>query len=219
MSASRFLRRTAAAALAASFVFAQAGAAQAQSIDNLGRPSPAALQQMRDFAHQPFIGPVTRGALEKAADFFEGTGKPGVELPEKDAPVFTQFGWPTISARCIGGTQTATGTAIAVPGPALLPLPGVAKGETAFVFTALGTGALAKEQREPITVNWFNLTTRKGGVTVLGNGGINPTGPATVNGTAATDSGTVVAWLSGSVAIEDGTVCTFLPTAAVVQVP
>lgn len=222
--------RSVVAALAAAACLATATpAAQAQSIDSLGRPTPAVLNQIRDFANQSFVGPTTRSALLKAADFFEGTGKPGVELPVADAPIFTQFGWPTVAGNCIGGTQRATGTAIAVPGPALLPLPGVAAGETAFVFTALGTGKLAAEQPAPMNVNWININTRESGVTKLGDGGINPTGPATVTGTAHTGSGTVLAWLSGAVTVETGEVneagqpitaqCNFLPTGAVVHVP
>ena len=107
------------------------------------------------------------------------------------------------------------GSAIAVPGPAEIPAPGAAEGQTAFVFTALGTAPAAPEQGG-MTVNWANINTLRTGATSLGNHGINPDGPATLSGTADTGHGTVVAVVSGTVHTEDGP-CTFIPTAAIID--
>ncbi|WP_047239932.1 Rv1157c family protein [Corynebacterium epidermidicanis] len=191
-------------------------------IDHLGRPAPHILRQVRDFAQQPWVPEQARNSLLAAVAFYEGGGESGVALPE-NAPQFTQFVWPTVSARCIGGQLDATGTAIAVPGPVEIPAPGAQHGETAFVFTALGTGPVAPEQHSAMTVQWLNLNTFKFGTTPLTYHGINPQGPATVSGTGQTGYGQVVAWLSGglSVAGTDQTApstCNFAPTAATFRV-
>lgn len=188
------------------------------SIDHLGRPAPHILQQLRDFAGQPFVPEPTRTMILAAVGFFAGGGEGGVPLPE-NGPVFAQFGWPTVAARCIGGQLDATGTAIAVPGPAEIPAPGAGAGETVFLFTALGTGPLASEQHTAMRVDWVNINTWQRGSTPLVFNGVNPDGPATVSGTAQTGHGTVLAWLSGGVSVDgvDGapaSTCNFAPTAA-----
>ncbi|MCK7675715.1 hypothetical protein [Corynebacterium pygosceleis] len=190
-------------------------------LDHLGRPAPHILRQIRDFAAQDFIPEKVRDMLLAAVGFFEGGDKPGVPLPE-DAPVFAQFGWPTVADNCIGGESRATGTAIAVPGPADLPLPGVPAGHATFVFTALGTDRVAEEQRTSMQVRWFNISNLRTGVTPLGYTGINPDGPATVAGTADTGPGTVVALLDGGITTTDThgdtATCTFLPTTGIFDV-
>lgn len=211
------------AGITASLLAAPAAAADGSSlppapIDHLGRPAPHVLQQVRGFANQPWVPMPAKNALLAAVAFYEGGGKPGAELPT-DAPHFNQFYWPTVSAKCIGGQLDATGSAIAVPGPVEIPAPGAGVGETAFVFTALGTGPVAKEQHIAMQVQWLNLNTLRFGSTPLVNNGINPTGPATISGSAATGRGTVVAWLSGGVSIEGteqapASTCNFAPTAA-----
>lgn len=194
-------------------------AAGTAPVDDLGRPSPRVLTMVEDFAHQPGMPDEVSGTLLSLVGFFRGTGEPGAEVPQ-DGPVFTQFGWPTVARKCIGGTENAVGTAIAVPGPAPIPLPGVPASQTGFVFTALGTGP-AVPGDTAMQVNWLNVSTGKMGQTPLRPGTINNDGPGTVNGLADTGSGTVVAVLSGAVTTqeESGTAdCEFAPTVGLTTV-
>uniref|UniRef100_A0ABS1FN99 Secreted protein n=1 Tax=Corynebacterium antarcticum TaxID=2800405 RepID=A0ABS1FN99_9CORY len=189
-------------------------------VDHLGRPAPHILQQLRDLAAQEFLPEKIRDMLLAAVGFFEGGGEPGAPLPE-NAPVFAQFGWPTVAENCIGGENRATGTAIAVPGPADLPLPGVPAGHATFVFTALGTGRVAENQQASMQVRWINISNLRTGVTPLTYTGINPDGPATIAGTADTGTGTIVALLDGGVTTTgDGgdSTCRFLPTTGIFDV-
>lgn len=184
-------------------------------LDELGRPTPQTQAQVRDFANQPWVPAEMRSAILSGLAFSVGAnGDGGPALPD-NAPTFTQFYWPTVSGSCIGGELDAVGSAIAVPGPAEIPAPGAGPGQTAFVFTALGTSPAATEQGG-MNVTWFNLDTGQNGVTPLGNYGINPDGPATLSGTANTGHGTVVALVSGDVRTQDAT-CNFIPTAAIID--
>ncbi|WP_315042114.1 hypothetical protein [Corynebacterium argentoratense] len=184
-------------------------------VDHLGRPTQPVLDHLRGVINNPALPQPLRDKLATAVGFIEGTGTPGVDIPE-GAPRIAQFAWPTIAGNCING-QKATGTAIAVPGPADLPLPGVDDGHTAFIFTALGTDPVAQPDASTMRVDWINLSTGTRGSTPLSFGGINPDGPATINATANTGRGTIAAWLSGGIATETAT-CNFLPTAAVFEV-
>ncbi|WP_363316429.1 hypothetical protein [Corynebacterium sp.] len=189
-------------------------------IDNLGRPSPELLRQIEDFANNPDVPENVSGILKRVVGFFRGDGEPGVGIPE-NGPGFTQFGWPTLAQNCIGGTSNAVGMAMGVPGPAELPLPGVPRGHVSFVFTALGTGPVAEHQKTGMRVHWVNINNGRIGQTELGYGGINPEGPATVNGLADTGPGHVLALLEGGVTTdEEGAQgnCTFLPTAGIFNV-
>ncbi|WJY89459.1 hypothetical protein CCONF_04565 [Corynebacterium confusum] len=186
-------------------------------VDHLGRPTPQAAQKVRDFAYQPWMPEDARNAILAALAYTtgQGGGETGVDIPV-GGPNFRQFYWPTVSGRCIGGTQDSMGSAIAVPGPTEIPAPGAGAGETAFLFTAMGTKPATPNQGQ-MNVHWFNLNNFRSGVTPLGNHGINPEGPATISGRAATGPGTVVALLSGAVNTEEGS-CRFAPTAAIVEV-
>lgn len=210
----------AALALVAPTALTPAQAAPPSPIDHLGRPAPHVLDQIDQFAKTPGLPPKVRESLEKVTGFFRGDGKPGVNIPI-GGPSFTQFAWPTISAKCIGGKNNAIGTAMAVPGPAKLPLPGVKKGEVNFVFTGLGTGTVAKKQTTRMNVHWVNVNNGRTGMTTLGYNGLNPKGPATVNGAAKTGTGTVIALLEGGVStFEEGSGhsdCNFAPTVAMVN--
>ncbi|MGP5929295.1 Rv1157c family protein [Corynebacterium glyciniphilum] len=189
-------------------------------IDNLGRPTPELLQQIEDFANSPDVPANVGDILKRVVSFFRGDGEPGVGLPE-NAPGFTQFGWPTLASNCIGGTSNAVGLAMGVPGPAELPLPGVPGGHVSFVFTALGTGTVAEKQNTGMRVHWVNINNGRIGQTELAYGGINPEGPATINGLADTGPGNVLALLEGGVTTnEEGAQgnCTFLPTAGIFNV-
>ena len=213
----------AAMALGATAVISPAQAAPVGSLDHLGRPAPHVLNQIEQFANTPGLPDKAKSALESVVGFFRGDGDkdPGVYLPE-GGPAFTQFAFPSVSMKCIGGKDKAVGTAMAVPGPAALPLPGVAHGEVNFVFTALGTGPAAKKQAIPMRVHWVNINNGRIGTTVLGNNGINPKGPGTVNGAAKTGSGTVVALLEGGVTTVEKNSgpsnCGFSPTVAMINV-
>ncbi|MCQ9343327.1 Rv1157c family protein [Corynebacterium kozikiae] len=161
-------------------------------LDELGRPAPHILEQL-----PPPI-----------ADFFRGTGG-GVPMPE-NAPHFTQFYWPSLGLGCIEGGNAVAST-IAVPGPTEIPLPGAKAGETTFVFTALGTPPA--QGRQDMNVHWFNINTLQYGRTELEFHGINPEGPITLSGTAATGHGTVIALAEGA-----ANQCSYLPTAALFEV-
>lgn len=179
--------------------------------DELGRPRPELLDLARDLANEPWMPQEAREVLLAAAEFFSDDGEGGPPLPDNPPP-FTQFYWPTASGHCIGGTEAAVGTALAVRGPAEIPAPGApTNADTVFLFTALGTGPAAPEH--DMRVNWVNLTTLEFGSAPLGDHDINPEGPTTVSATAATGSGPVAAVLSGTVNTADGP-CTFFPTAA-----
>lgn len=218
----RFTRAAVAASAALALALPAAIApAQAQApIDNLGRPAPYILDQIETASKNPAIPADVASALTAAVEFFRGSGKPGVEVPV-NGPAFTQFVWPTVASQCIGGKNDAVGTAIAVPGPAPLPLPGVRAGEAGFVFTALGTGPAAAQQTATMNVHWLNTSNGKFGTTQLKPTGINADGPTTVNGTAPTGSGNIIAVLEGGVTAAEETGpsnCNFLPTVALVNV-
>ncbi|AWT25791.1 hypothetical protein Csp1_09850 [Corynebacterium provencense] len=224
---SRPHRRSAAALLAAVTALAvptatiAAPTAGAQAlVDNLGRPSPEVLDLVENFAAQPGMPAEVGDTLRRLVSFFRGDGEPGVEVPE-NGPAFTQFGWPTVATECIGGTENAVGTAIAVPGPAPIPLPGVPAGQAAFVFTALGTGPAVASDTTSMQVHWLNVNSGRMGQTPLLPGTMNTGGPGTVNGLADTGPGTVIAVLSGGIttAEENGHAdCRFAPTVGLTSV-
>lgn len=191
-------------------------------LDQWGRPTEQFQQQIRDTVNQPWVPREIRDIVGQALDFTTGTGgsDPGVELPA-DAPRIAQFIWPTRAENCIDGNSAALASAFAVPGPAGLPLPGVGEGQSAFVFTALGTGPLADPQRTALQVQWANLSTLTHGTVALGDTGINPDGPSTVSGVADTGRGVIVAVLSGGLSTATGTGhadCIFAPTAIIFDV-
>lgn len=189
----------------------------ANPLDELGRPTPATQAQVRDFANQPWVPRDMRNAILSALAFYsgQGAGDSGVPLVE-GGPHFEQFYWPTVSGKCIGGQGDSVGSAIAVPGPTEIPAPGAKDGETAFLFTALGTSPAAEHQGG-MNVQWVNLDTMRTGITPLSNHGINPDGPATLSGTASTGKGTIVAMVSGTVNTQEQP-CNFVPTAAIYEV-
>ncbi|HCT15081.1 hypothetical protein [Corynebacterium nuruki] len=189
-------------------------------VDELGRPTPPVLDKMQTFADQPSMPDDIRSTIDALVGFFRGGGEPGADMPV-DGPAFTQFGWPSVAERCIGGAQSAVGTTSAVPGPAALPLPGVGAGQISFVFTALGTGPVAGQQEQPMTVHWVNIDDGRMGSTPLTFTGINPDGPGTLDGTADTGPGTVLAVLEGGVTTDEPAGpanCLFSPTVGLINV-
>lgn len=196
---------------------AYAAGGSSSPLDSLGRPTPETAAKVRAFANQPFVPADARNAMLSALAFSAGEGASGgPALVEGQGPNFTQFYWPTVSGRCIGGTLDSVGSGIAIPGPTTIPAPGAGEGETVFLFTALGTAAAAPDQGE-MRVQWFNLDTHAFGNTPLFNNGINPEGPATVSGRAKTGKGTVVAVMAGTVKSVESN-CNFVPIAAIIEV-
>ncbi len=186
-------------------------------LDKYGRPTKQVQRDVKAFASQPWLPEPVKNTILTALNFYSGNGEGGPELsPLKGGPDVTQFYWPTVSGRCIAERGDSVGSAIAVPGPTKIPAPGAKKGETTFLFTALGTDAAAKRQGK-MFVHWVNLNNLRTGATPLSNNGINEDGPATVSGTAKTGKGTVIAVLSGTLKTKS-TACNFAPTAAIVEV-
>lgn len=183
-------------------------------LDELGRPTQYTQDQVRFLADQPWVPDEASDLMLTALNFFAGDGDTGGPPLPEEAPTFTQFYWPTVSGDCIGDGLDSVGSAIAVPGPAEIPAPGAAPGQTAFLFTALGTAPAAGEQH--MTVRWLNVDTLTYGETQLADNGVNPDGPATLSGVGNTGHGRILAVLEGTVATEDNT-CSFLPTAAVIE--
>ncbi|MFC8044242.1 hypothetical protein [Nocardia sp. NPDC057353] len=180
-------------------------------------PQAAILSQAKALLASLNLPPQIRSTLERIITFLDGSGGGGPELPE-NAPVIAQFLYPSIGKGCISATADSIGTALAVPGPAELPPPGPASGQTGFVFTALGTKAPTEVQNPPFTVQWLNLDTRQSGVQVLTNEAkINPDGPATLSAIVDTGRGRVAAVVSGSLTTQadpaaEPRTCSFLPT-------
>ncbi|WP_018023603.1 hypothetical protein [Corynebacterium ulceribovis] len=216
------IRRTAAVLgagiLAGAAALSGAPEAQAQSsVDPLGRPSPAVLNQLEMTLNQPWVPKDIREKGMKAVGFFRGDGEPGTPIP-KDGPRIYQFFWPTMSEKCIGGKTPGMGAAVAIPGPAKLPLPGVKKGETAFIFTGLGTAGV---KSSGMRVRWINISNGRTGVTPLKYTGVNEDGPGTLVGTAKTGRGHVLALTEGSFVSKEEPKparCSYFPTAGYVEV-
>lgn len=191
-------------------------ALSSQFVDELGRPTDHTVSRIQEFANQPWVPEDVENMLRTATMFWAGTGELGGPPMPDDAPAFTQFYWPTVSSNCMGPGLHSTASAIAVPGPTADVVPQPGAGETTFIFTALGTPPAAQDQGE-MDVYWFNTDTYEYGVTPLGNNGINPEGPSTLSGRAATGSGTVIAVVAGSVHTTTNN-CSFAPTAALFNV-
>ena len=116
-----------------------------------------------------------------------------------------------------GGNVLAT--AISVAGPAKIPAPGPAAGQTAYVFTAIGTPGPAAEQKLPLNVTWVNLTTGKSGsATLKPRSDINPEGPTTLSVIADTGSGSIMSTIFGQVTTTEKQ-CQFMPTIGSTVVP
>ncbi|GGC69134.1 hypothetical protein IEU95_02225 [Hoyosella rhizosphaerae] len=174
---------------------------------------------------QPGVPNEVRDGAERIVSFIsvaEPTAPGGPPLPT-DGPPISQFLYPTIGFDCIGPGQSSIATALAVSGPAAIPVPGPRKREAAFVFTALGTGgATDHKPHDALAVSWFNIDTGRSGTAQLDNSaGINPQGPATYTAIERTGSGRVLATIHGSVTLQgpNGPItCGFAPTVGFVHV-
>jgi hypothetical protein len=136
-----------------------------------------------------------------------------------DAPPTQDFMYPSISNGCLQDGGNVLATAISVAGPAKIPAPGPAAGQTAYVFTAIGTPAPAAEQRLPLNVTWVNLTTGKSGsATLKPRPDINPDGPTTLTAIVDTGSGSIISTIFGQVTTTEKQ-CQFMPTIGSTVVP
>jgi hypothetical protein len=127
--------------------------------------------------------------------------------------------YPSISNGCLADGGNVLATALSVAGPAKIPTPGPKTGQTAYVFTAVGTPGPAEVQKLPLNVTWVNLTTGKSGsVTLKPQPDINPDGPTTLTGIADTDSGSIMSTVFGQVTTKDKQ-CQFMPTIGSTVVP
>jgi hypothetical protein len=136
-----------------------------------------------------------------------------------DAPPTQDFLYPSIGNGCLADGGNALATAISVAGPAKIPTPGPAAGQTAYVFTAVGTAGPAAEQRLPLNVTWVNLTTGKSGsATLTPRSDINPAGPTTLTAIVDTGSGSIMSTIFGQITTTEKQ-CQFMPTIGSTVVP
>jgi hypothetical protein len=136
-----------------------------------------------------------------------------------DAPTTQDFMYPSISNGCLKDGGNVLATAISVAGPATIPKPGPVAGQTAYVFTAMGTPGPAAEQKLPLNVTWVNLTTGKSGTATLKpQADINPAGPTTLTAIADTGSGSIMSTIFGQVTTTEKQ-CQFMPTIGSTVVP
>jgi len=196
-------------------------------------PAPEALPQaLPEVAPAPLpdAAPVTDaaavpGAAPLAAPAPAPAPAPGGPAPAgpadfgPNAPVTQDFLYPSISNGCLSDGGNALATAISVAGPAAIPLPGPAPGQTAYVFTAIGTPGPAAEQKLPLNVTWVNLSTGKSGsATLKPRPDLNPAGPTTLTVIADTGSGSIMSTIFGQVSTTEKQ-CQFMPTIGSTVVP
>jgi hypothetical protein len=136
-----------------------------------------------------------------------------------DSPPTQDFMYPSISNNCAAGGGNVLAPVLSVAGPAKIPAPGPAAGQTAYVFTAIGTSGPADVQKLPLNVTWVNLTTGKSGsATLKPQADINPQGPTTLTATVDTGSGSIMSTVFGQVSTKDKQ-CQFMPTIGSTVVP
>jgi hypothetical protein len=136
-----------------------------------------------------------------------------------DAPPTQDFIYPSISNNCGAAGGTVMAPVLSVAGPAKIPTPGPNAGQTAYVFTAVGTPGPADVQKLPLNVTWVNLTTGKSGsATLKPQPDINPQGPTTLTATVDTGSGSIMSTIFGQVTTKDKQ-CQFMPTIGSTVVP
>ncbi|POY32799.1 Rv1157c family protein [Mycobacterium kansasii] len=136
-----------------------------------------------------------------------------------DTPPTQDFMYPSIGTNCLADGSNVIATALSVAGPAKIPSPGPGPGQTAYVFTAVGTPGPAEVQRLPLNVTWVNLTTgRSGSATLKPRPDINPDGPTTLTVIADTGSGSIMSTIFGQVTTKERQ-CQFMPTIGSTVVP
>ncbi|MGV0626828.1 Rv1157c family protein [Mycolicibacter minnesotensis] len=136
-----------------------------------------------------------------------------------DSPPTQDFMYPSIGQNCLADGGNVIATALSVAGPAPIPTPGPKPGQTAYVFTAVGTPGPAETQKLPLNVTWVNLTTGKSGsATLQPRTDINAEGPTTLTAIVDTGSGSIMSTIFGQVSTKDHQ-CNFLPTIGSTVVP
>jgi hypothetical protein len=136
-----------------------------------------------------------------------------------DTPPTQDFMYPSIGTGCSADGGNVIATALSVAGPAKIPTPGPQAGQTAYVFTAVGTPGPADVQKLPLNVTWVNLTNGKSGsATLKPQADINPEGPTTLTAIADTGSGSIMSTIFGQVTTKDKQ-CQFMPTIGSTVVP
>ena len=167
------------------------------------------------------LPPAPEAVVAPAPDAAVVPGPGGAPGPAfgPDAPTTQDFMYPSISNGCMKDGGNVLATAISVAGPASIPKPGPAAGQTAYVFTAMGTPGPAAEQKLPLNVTWVNLTTGKSGTATLKpQADINPEGPTTLTVIADTGSGSIMSTIFGQVSTTEKQ-CQFMPTIGSTVVP
>jgi hypothetical protein len=179
-------------------------------------PAPEALPAP---APAPGPAPAPDAATVPAPDAAAAPAPDAAAAFGPDAPPTQDFMYPSISNGCLQDGANVLATAISVAGPAKIPAPGPAAGQTAYVFTAVGTPAPAAEQRLPLNVTWVNLTTGKSGsATLKPRSDINPDGPTTLTAIVDTGSGSIISTIFGQVTTAEKQ-CQFMPTIGSTVVP
>jgi hypothetical protein len=179
-------------------------------------PAPAPPNAVPVAAPVPPAGPAPAVPATPPAAPAPAAAAPGFS---PDAPPTQDFMYPSISNGCLADGGNVLATALSVAGPAKIPTPGPKAGQTAYVFTAIGTPGPADVQKLPLNVTWVNLTTGKSGsVTLKPQPDINPAGPTTLTAIADTGSGSVMSTIFGQVTTKDKQ-CQFLPTIGSTVVP
>ncbi len=169
-------------------------------------------------APAPEAAPAPAPAAPTAATVSGPDGAPAPAFGP-DAPTTQDFLYPSISNGCLKDGGNVLATAISVAGPASIPKPGPAAGQTAYVFTAMGTPGPAAEQKLPLNVTWVNLTNGKSGTATLKpRADINPEGPTTLTVIADTGPGSIMSTIFGQVTTTEKQ-CQFMPTIGSTVVP
>jgi hypothetical protein len=184
-------------------------------------PAPAPEAPVAVPVAAPAAAPVAEaaGALPGPAPAPAPAPTPGPPGFGPDAPPTQDFMYPSISNGCLADGGNVLATAISVAGPAKIPAPGPAAGQTAYVFTAVGTPGPAAEQKLPLNVTWVNLTTGKSGsATLKPRSDINPEGPTTLTTIVDTGSGSIMSTIFGQVTTTEKQ-CQFMPTIGSTVVP
>jgi hypothetical protein len=172
--------------------------------------APAAAPAAPGVASAPPAAPAPGGAPAPAA------ATPGFG---PDTPPTQDFMYPSIGQACLPDGGNSIAPALSVAGPAKIPSPGPGPGQTAYVFTAVGTSGPGDVQRLPLNVTWVNLTTGKSGsATLKPRPDINPDGPTTLTAIADTGSGSIMSTIFGQVTTRDRQ-CQFMPTIGSTVVP
>ena len=178
-------------------------------------PVAEAMPEVPTPAAAPAAGPAAAPAPEAAP----APAPAAAPSFDPNSPPKQDFMYPSISNGCLKDGGNVIATAISVAGPATIPAPGPRSGQTAYVFTAVGTPAPAAEQKLPLNVTWVNLTNgRSGSATLKPNPGINPQGPTTLTAVVDTGSGSIMSTIFGQVTTLDNQ-CTFMPTIGSSVVP